>query len=76
MEEDSPRAPGGRWSAGAAAVGAAALLVMSFGPAALALSPSEGTPAPATTTGEVWISPWVEDAGASEVVFRDQYEIS
>lgn len=43
-----PRGLAGRATAGAAALGATALLVLSFGPAALALSPSStAAPAPA-----------------------------
>ncbi|MDN5687826.1 MAG: hypothetical protein L0G94_14310 [Brachybacterium sp.] len=40
-----PRGLAGRATAGAAALGATALLVLSFGPAALALSPSATTAA-------------------------------
>lgn len=44
-----------RATAGAASLGAAALLVLSFGPAALALSPSGTTSVP--PQGRSWIAP-------------------
>ncbi|APX34396.1 hypothetical protein BH708_18680 [Brachybacterium sp. P6-10-X1] len=48
----------GRATAGAAALGATALLVLSFGPAALALSPSStAAPAPARVSASPAVSP-------------------
>src|SRR5699024_5871115 len=45
MDEDTPSRRS-RATAGASALGAAALLVLSFGPSALALSPASPTPQP------------------------------
>ncbi|NMA77549.1 MAG: hypothetical protein GX960_09910 [Actinomycetales bacterium] len=56
-DETGPR----RARVGASAMGAAALLVLSFGPSALALSPSSG-PAPASSPRVVTSAP---AAGAS-----------
>ncbi|MEE1651769.1 hypothetical protein V1260_13355 [Brachybacterium sp. J144] len=56
-DSESPRSLRGRATASVAALGAATLLVLSFGPSALALSPTPSAAGSADAAGAVWTTP-------------------
>lgn len=56
---------------GAVSLGAAALLVLSFGPSALALVPEGPVPAPESVTEQISVSPSAEEASADPAALRE-----